>query len=314
MSTPPLPFNANNTLGALLVGALFASAFWGVTSVQTYLYYQRYPNDRLLLKLIVAALWILDTFDACLTSHIVYHYLVTNYMNPSSIAIPVWSMIIHTTVTTVTDVIIRRMFSQRVWGLSDRNIILTSIVWVMSLWDLIVGFIITVKAFQLVSWMQLDIIAPWLYASFVTSFIADLYLTVVLCYYLFRTKTGYRFQRTDALVNILIAYIITTGLLPSVSAILGTTLFSVMPTNFIFMAFYFNLAKLYINSYLAMLNARQGLRESDRCVPISLAGLPGNHFASDFTEPPVEPSTSVALSKATHRDLEIAVHTTVDQI
>ena len=33
---------------------------------------------------------ILDTFDACLTSHTVYHYLVTNYMNPKSIATPVW--------------------------------------------------------------------------------------------------------------------------------------------------------------------------------------------------------------------------------
>ncbi|KAI9567811.1 hypothetical protein HD554DRAFT_2172876 [Boletus coccyginus] len=264
---PPLPFGVDNTLGALLVGALFASAFWGVTSVQTYLYYQRYPNDRLLLKLIVAVLWILDTFDACLTSHIVYHYLVTNYMNPSSIATPLWSMIIHTTVTTVTDVIIRCMFSQRVWGLSDQNIILTSIVWIISLCDLIIGFTITVKAFQLVSWMQLESLAPLFYASFVTGFAGDLYLSVVLCYYLFRTKTG--FQRTDTLVNTLIAYIITTGrthpayshradlsrnsenshvdlpvaIFVSVDAILGTAFYAVMPTNFIFMAFYFNLAK-----------------------------------------------------------------------
>ena len=29
-------------------------SFWGITSVQTYIYYQRFPNDRLLLKLIVS--------------------------------------------------------------------------------------------------------------------------------------------------------------------------------------------------------------------------------------------------------------------
>lgn len=63
------PFDLNNTLGALLIGGLFASAyvssytththltlysFWGVTSAQTYIYYQRYPNDPLSLKLIAS--------------------------------------------------------------------------------------------------------------------------------------------------------------------------------------------------------------------------------------------------------------------
>ena len=38
-----------------------------------------------------AACRILDTFGTCLTSHIVYYYLVINYMNPSSIlATPMW--------------------------------------------------------------------------------------------------------------------------------------------------------------------------------------------------------------------------------
>ncbi|KAG6376572.1 hypothetical protein JVT61DRAFT_1550 [Boletus reticuloceps] len=94
-SGPPiLPFSVDNTLGALLIGSLVAAAFWGVTSVQTYIYYHRYPDDPLFLKLVVVVLWILDTFDACLTSHIAYHYLVTNYMNPKSIAIPVWTLIV----------------------------------------------------------------------------------------------------------------------------------------------------------------------------------------------------------------------------
>ncbi|KAG8221661.1 hypothetical protein J3R82DRAFT_1945 [Butyriboletus roseoflavus] len=136
---PPLSFSVDNTLGALLIGSFFASAFWGITSVQTYIYYERYPNDRLALKLVVATLWVLDTFDACLTSHIVYHYLVTNYMNPMSITTPVWTMIMHTAVTTITDVLIRSMFSKRVWALSNGNIILTSIVWIISICELTVG-------------------------------------------------------------------------------------------------------------------------------------------------------------------------------
>ncbi|KAN0082794.1 hypothetical protein V8E55_008589 [Tylopilus felleus] len=311
---PTLPFSVDNTLGAILIGALFAAAFWGVTSVQTYIYYQRYPNDQLVLKLVVAVLWILDTFDACLTSHIVYHYLVTNYMNPTSIAVPVWSLIIHTTVTIITDVLVRCMFSKRVWGLSERNIILTSVVWILSLGDLIIGLIITVKAFQLKSWTQLDVLAPLFYASFVTSFAGDFYLSAVLCYYLLRSRTG--FQRTDTLVNNLLAYIITTGLLTSVDAVLGIIFYAAMPKNYIFMAFYFNLAKLYINSYLALLNARQRLSKRDGPVSIHLSGLSrvDPRFATGFTESSAEAPTSTASNKTMHRDLEIAVHTTVDQI
>jgi hypothetical protein len=220
-------------------------------------------------------------------------------------------MVIHTTVTTVTDVLVRCMFSKRVWGLSNQNIILTSVVWILSLCDLIIGLTITVKAFQLVSWTQLDLIAPLMYASFVVSFAGDLYLSVVLCYYLFKSRTG--FQTTDTLVNTLIAYIITTGLLTSIVAILGTTFYALMPTNYIFMGIYFTLAKLYVNSYLAMLNARQRLRKFDRSVSIQLSGLSGDNFATGFTESSIEPSTPVVLSKVTHRDLEVAVHTTVDQ-
>ncbi|KAH0825797.1 hypothetical protein J3R83DRAFT_8853 [Lanmaoa asiatica] len=357
---PPLPVKVDNTLGALLIGGLFASAFWGITSVQTYIYYQRCPNDGLVLKLIVAILWFLDTFDACLTSHILYHYLVINYTNPSSIATPLWSLIVHTAVTSVTDVLIR----------CDGNIVLTSIVWIISPCDLIVGLskhpfennIDELKAlqqlrrkrrFQLVSLTQLDVLAPLLYVSFVTSFAGDLYVFVVPCYYLFKSRTG--FKSTDTLLNTLIGYTITTGeihphpflailmnvlkgALTSIDAILGTTLYAVMPTNYIFMAFYFNLAKLYINSYLVLpssicslvhvprsnsmlkisnfvpngnlthdehlslvprLNARQRFRRGGGPVSIELSALTSNpHFASGFTESTTEHSTPGVQYKA----------------
>jgi hypothetical protein len=63
-------------------------------------------------------------------------------------------------------------------------------------------------SFELVSWTQVDVLAvsirteslervseslqPLFYASFVVSFSGDLYLSVVLCYYLFRSRTGFQ--------------------------------------------------------------------------------------------------------------------------
>ncbi|KAG9311251.1 hypothetical protein JVU11DRAFT_8335 [Chiua virens] len=354
MATPPpsvaLPFNVDNTLGALLIGGLFAAAFWGITSVQAYIYFQRYPDDRPALKIIVVILWVLDTFDACLTSQILYYYLVINYMNPSSIGIPVWSIIVshpyfekstlieeyrtdpydgdmcHGCVYSVvifipthlleSCLLLPSLFSKRVWGLSNGNIFLTSIVWILSLCDLIVGLVITAKAFQLASFSQLDTLTPWFYASFVTTFAGDLYVSLVLCYYLFKSKTGLR--RTNTMVNTLLCYIITTGLLTSIDAILGTTMYAVMPTNYIFLAFYFNLPKLYINSYLALMNARKRLRKGDGPISIELSGLSGSsdpHLATGFTASCSEHSSPNEIHKvmATRGELEIAVHTTVDR-
>ncbi|KAH0826321.1 hypothetical protein J3R83DRAFT_5271 [Lanmaoa asiatica] len=54
MAQGELPINLDNTLGALLIGGLLATSFWGVTCAQTYNYYQRYSNDSLALKLIAS--------------------------------------------------------------------------------------------------------------------------------------------------------------------------------------------------------------------------------------------------------------------
>jgi len=302
---PHLPMNVGHTLGALLIGGLFAAAFWGFTSVQTYVYYQYYPKDRPILKLIVAILWILDTLDACLTSHVIYHYLVINYMNPSSITIPVWSMIIHILVTTITDVFIRCLITVRVWKLSNQNILLTSIVWIICLCDLTIGVAISVKAFHFVSWIQLGVLAPLLYASFIATFAGDVYVSVVLCYYLFKSRTGY--WRTDTLINTLIIYIVTTGLLSSIDATLGIITYILMPTNYVFMPFYLNLAQLHVNSYLALLNARRRFTIDDGITSIQFSDFHcESRCVTDSLESPTEPSTPVIPSEMSHDDLEIA--------
>ncbi|EEB91278.1 hypothetical protein MPER_10390, partial [Moniliophthora perniciosa FA553] len=46
-----------------------------------------------------------------------------------------------------------------------------------------------------------------------------------------------------------------------IDAALGMICYAVMPNNFIFLGFYLLLSKLYLNSYLACLNARDSLRE-----------------------------------------------------
>jgi len=52
MLFPPV-FNVQNTLGALLIGAIIAVCLFGVITVQVYTYFSRFPSDKFGLKAMV---------------------------------------------------------------------------------------------------------------------------------------------------------------------------------------------------------------------------------------------------------------------
>jgi hypothetical protein len=46
-------FNSKITLGALLDGVILANILFGILTVQAHVYYRTFPQDRLLLKILV---------------------------------------------------------------------------------------------------------------------------------------------------------------------------------------------------------------------------------------------------------------------
>jgi len=249
----------DNTLGALLVGGLLAMALWGVTCVQTFSFFTRTSRDGVFLRLMITFLWFLDTFHSALDGHILYHYLVTNFLNPAAIGIPVWSVILHVTISFVSDFLIRAMFAHRIYRLSKGNLFITGWIMLVSTTYLGAGGVVAVKAFQISSYSELRKISNVLYLNFATGTASDFSVALAMSWYLMRSRTG--FQRTDTIINTLMKYTVNTGLLVGIDAALSLITFVVMPNNFVFLGFYFILSKLYFNSYLAMLNARDDLRE-----------------------------------------------------
>ncbi|KAF7303645.1 hypothetical protein MIND_00593800 [Mycena indigotica] len=255
---PVLPA-VDNTLGALLVGGLVATALWGVTCVQTFSFFLRVGADptRRLQKSLVAILWVLDTFDTVLNGHILYFYLITNYFAPQTILFPVWSVIIHVAATSISNFIVRSVFARRVYRLSKGNIPGTLLIVALSTLDLICGITITAKAFGITSYLQLAGLSNLMYLNFAAGTGSDIAVALALCYLLHKSRTG--FKRTDSLIRVLMAYTINTGLLVALDATAGMFTYAFMPNNFIFLGCYLLLSKLYLNSYLAILNARNGL-------------------------------------------------------
>ncbi|KAJ7062123.1 hypothetical protein C8F01DRAFT_124886 [Mycena amicta] len=258
-SLPVIPA-VDNTLGALLAGGLAATALWGVTCVQTFSFFMSESSERPWLKTLVAFLWVLDTFDTILNGHILYFYLISNYFSPQAILVPVWSVIIHVAATSISNFIVRGVFTRRVYRLSNGNIPGTLLIAILSTLDLVCGIIITVKAFGITSYLQLANLSSLMYLNFAAGTSSDLSVALALCYLLHKSRTG--FKGTDSLIRVLMTYAINTGLLVALDASAGLLTYVFMPHNFIFLGCYLLLSKLYLNSYLAILNARKNLREA----------------------------------------------------
>ncbi|KDR70204.1 hypothetical protein GALMADRAFT_255074 [Galerina marginata CBS 339.88] len=293
MSFPSVPLvipRFDNTLGSLLVGGLLAMALWGVTCVQTYNYFTRTNKDRSFLKIMVGILWGLDTFDSALNGHILYFYMVSNYLNPLAIFKPVWSILIHVAVTSISNFMIRTMFTVRVFKLSRRNFLLTGWIMALSLSDLVVGITITIKAFKITSFPELSKIANLMYLTFAVGTGSDLCLALALSWLLYGSRTGFR--RTDSLIKILMLYTVNTGMIVAIDASMGLILYAIMPNNFIFLGFYLLLSKLYVNAYLASLNARETLRDNkDDMLSIHLSDIPHSQRFDVESTLPAEKST-----------------------
>ncbi|KAH9955606.1 hypothetical protein BC827DRAFT_1236042 [Russula dissimulans] len=73
-----------NTVGALLAGAMFSAALSGVLAVQIFFYLRRYPRDHRLYKFMVAWFWIIDTMQTSSIAAAMWTYLIRHYGDPDT--------------------------------------------------------------------------------------------------------------------------------------------------------------------------------------------------------------------------------------
>ncbi|KAG1855580.1 hypothetical protein F4604DRAFT_1800251 [Suillus subluteus] len=80
MSDPSSPSPAEvENLVVIFLGFAFATFFYGLTFFQMYIYFSRYSKDDTWLKVLVGAIFVLDTTSAGLVSDLVYDYLITMF-------------------------------------------------------------------------------------------------------------------------------------------------------------------------------------------------------------------------------------------
>ncbi|KAG1728664.1 hypothetical protein EDB19DRAFT_1832675 [Suillus lakei] len=85
--------NLGNMFGALFIGVILSAVLFGLTNIQTFIYFQTHRGTGMtFFKLIVIWLWVLDALHLTLIVHCTYYNLVTNYVQSNALTKVVWSL------------------------------------------------------------------------------------------------------------------------------------------------------------------------------------------------------------------------------
>ncbi|KAJ7467567.1 hypothetical protein FB451DRAFT_1401569 [Mycena latifolia] len=239
--------------GPQLLSYLFHWGLFGALSVQLYLYYDAFPNDRLSTKCLVYTVYAIELVETVLITQdafAIFGYGFGDFTELTNIHLA-W---LDVPVTSGLVAFIGQSFyAYRVYVLSQS--------WVVPVLIVVVSPISSVGAFftgaimlqagnySLVNMTKISASSGvWCGATVV----CDIIIAVCMTYYLSKQVTGFR--QTRALVSKLIRLTIETGTLTV--AVITFILFFAFPGKMYFLVSTCPLPRLYGNCILVMLNAR----------------------------------------------------------
>ncbi|KAJ7031226.1 hypothetical protein C8F04DRAFT_1263044 [Mycena alexandri] len=267
-----IPFSLATTVGALELGVFLSVFLFGVLTVQTYIYFYRYPKDRGIFKLLVALTWIMDFGHTIAISHFIYTLTVTEYGQPEMLAIPPKSLDVAIFLSGWIGLLEQAWFTYRLYRFT-KSLWLPLICAILALTRVggSVGlFAVSLAAFTIQEYVTR---VMWLIeAVIIVGAVLDVILAVSLCYYLNFWRRG-GFRRMSKMVHQIMTWTIQTGIVTTTGALALLATFLTMKDNLIYLAFFFLMAKrescvsfhyiplrtpaVFSNSLLFSLNARE---------------------------------------------------------
>ncbi|KAH9934390.1 uncharacterized protein B0H18DRAFT_981599 [Fomitopsis serialis] len=249
------------TYGGSLACCQIMLVFYGLSVLQSYLYFIRYEKDRIYLRLLVLVLFCLSTVHSIFVCHTVWHYLVFSYTDVALLTDGEWSVYAATTVGVVTCFLVQCFFARTLYQLLKGRwrLIITTVMIVLILAQLGFGITLSYKLFQI--W-QLYLLKEAVYISMIPLFCvrmaADAVTATTLCVALYETTTDFR--SSVKLIKMLIMYAVNRFVLTTVVVAVQTIVLIVRPGEIWAMVLEFITVHIYVNSLLATLNARDHLR------------------------------------------------------
>ncbi|KAK0498681.1 hypothetical protein EDD18DRAFT_1375594 [Armillaria luteobubalina] len=241
--------------GPLIVGFLLNWGLLGTLSVQLYLYYLAFPNDRRFIKYLVYGIYVIEFAQTMFATHDAFATFgygfgdmdVLDRLNFSWLAVPVMS--------AVAAGVGQVFYAYRIFIVSNSRIIPIFIICI-SLTSSVAALITGVYSFRAGDLTGMDNQRMYIIAGIWcgASALCDILIAICMTYYLMHRTTNFR--RTRILVTNIIRLTIETGSVTAVVALLTFILFIAFPHQSFHTAPALLLPKLYANAVYIVLNSR----------------------------------------------------------
>lgn len=256
------------------LSSIFAPVYWGfvisvlfggMTIVQAYHYFPNYPNDRPRVRFAAASMLVLDLVSSALVAYSVYYYLVPQFGDLVPLGTATVEMSVECLISTGITLTSQLYFAHQLLSVkrSGRgNWFIIGIIVVCAILGFAGGIGCTVSMIVFRHSVLVNRNRTFeIFFGVAKAFgaITDILATGALCAFLTSAKTG--MKQTNRLIDELMRFIIHRGALVTVMQTLLLVSFYAFPTRLHWLAFHFNVTKLYVNTFFAMLNAREGLKE-----------------------------------------------------
>ncbi|KAK2459923.1 hypothetical protein APHAL10511_008052 [Amanita phalloides] len=258
----------DDTMGPILITTIIGAVLLGMTLMQAF-YYFMYPKDILYLKALVVGLVLADAIHLCVITDILYFHLVAKYYDPMTLSHMTWSTQVQALITGMSSSLVQLHYALWIWRASNsKPLLLFTLASIMVLASCNVAWLIFSSRMKAVQ--QTIRIAPLTMTIHSLSAFVDVMNAASIMVLLRRSQSG--LIKSDNLINKMILFIVSTGLLTSLCAISLVVSLAAAPTTLISSAFYVLLGKLYVNSFLAGINARRSffVRRNDKTNDLQL--------------------------------------------
>ncbi|EIW81396.1 hypothetical protein CONPUDRAFT_165552 [Coniophora puteana RWD-64-598 SS2] len=258
-SATPAPSSAEiENLGIIFIGFVAAIILYGLTFFQAYIYFSRFPKDSYYLRLMVGTLCLLDTASSALISEVVYHYLITQFMVQMDTIYATTTLCVELLLSTILTFIVHLFFVLRVYAVSSRSRPLSLSITFFAFVAFVFGITMSAQIYHqrnLADLAQLHERAVVIVAQAAAG-AADLVICGAMVFYMRPARFPDVFM-PESTFETAVTLFASRGIGFTVLQIGYLVVFAAIPSKALWIPIQLVASKFYINTVLALLNARE---------------------------------------------------------
>ncbi|THV00032.1 hypothetical protein K435DRAFT_855137 [Dendrothele bispora CBS 962.96] len=283
----------NDVLGSLLIGTWLNAMLYMLEILQVYRYFDNYTTDRLIFKIAVIAVFLLDTLCTIAACASVYlKYSVLHWGDEIYLQQQYWPIPVYLVTTGTCASVVQIFMLSRYWHLTRRKLVTCIIAFMILIslgGSLYSAFIIA--TFREYSQRSAAVLSATVW--FIASAVTDLFIAIALIFRLVSTEVQHKSAKRLCVLSL------KTGSLLALSAVVSLIAYVSNTEGNVCLIFGYCLGRIYALTLLYSLNVRMSLQQHETMLDAESIFL----TADSARTRTLQPSQSKAIvSNSTYTD------------